>query len=208
MKLLVQDKMTKAFTLLPATLTPGAARQQLPENHYGVITDAQGAPVALVTAHDLQQADQQPAQSLLHTTTHLPPALLLGCKTEMKSLAESETFDWVVEYSVHGAILLDDQGVVGVLPIAAIDEYLGSGEYGLPSKTMAGPSAKLGDSMLGGSHQTPLAVVLCIASVNHIPCGYLNRLTFFDPHHPPPCQNPASAPHTLEFPIGEGAESV
>jgi hypothetical protein len=87
---------------------------------------------------------------------------------------------------------MSDEGVVGVLPVEAVEEYLGSGEYELPTKTM-GPSASAGDTGLGGSHQTPFGMVTCAE------CGFSNTLAFVDEEHLPDCQNPEKPTHTLKL---------
>jgi hypothetical protein len=191
MGILVKERMTTTFDLLPESLTPAEAGSRLTAGNYGVVLDKNGAPAALVVAKDLEQAASHGAPSLLHPSAGLPPTVIVGGEVEMQIFAESGAMT-LFDVGVRGAVVLGDEGVVGVLPVEAVDEYLGSGEYELPTKTM-GPSASVGDTGLGGAHQTPLGRVTCAA------CGFVNTVFFLDKEHLPTCQNPGRPTHTLSL---------
>jgi len=197
MPLLVKERMSKTFVLLEGTLAPSEARKQLSTGGYGIILDPNGMPAVLVVAEDLEQAAERGAPSLLHPFAGLPPTVIVGSDIELQDLIQSGTLT-LFDLGARGAVVLGDKGVVGVLPTEVVDEYLGGGEYELPTRTM-GPSAAIGDTELAGSHQTPLGTVVCVALVDTHPCGYRNKVVFLDEAHMPRCQNPDLPPHTLEI---------
>lgn len=197
MRTLIRERMTDAFVLLPGILKPSEATEQLAAGYYGVILDRDDTPVALIVFEDLKRATTRGAPSLLGPAAGLPPTVIAGGEVQMETLVESGALT-LFDVGAQGAVVLDDEGVVGVLPVEVVEEYLGTGEYELPTKTM-GPSAAIGDTGLGGAHQTPLGSVVCIALVETKRCGYVNKLAFLDEAHMPMCQNPDLSPHKLDI---------
>jgi len=183
--------MTTAFALMAGTVAPAEAREQLAAGNYGVVLDQSGTPMALVVVEDLERAVSRGAPSLLHPSANLPPTVVVGSEVQMQQLVESGAMT-LFDAGAPGAVVLGDEGVIGVLPVEAVDEYLGGGEYELPTRTM-GPSAKAGDTGLGGSHQTPVGKVTCAE------CGFVNTLSFLDEENLPDCQNPEKPTHTLRL---------
>jgi hypothetical protein len=186
---LVKDYMLSTFALLPGSLSPADARASLPADTYGVILDAQGEACGLVTADDLAAVAQRDAPTLLHPAAGLHPVVVIGGAWDMHTLVESDVMP-LFDLGARGAIVLDDAGIVGVLPVAVVDTYLGSGAYELPTTTM-GPSAKGGDASLAGAFQTPRGKLVCAV------CGYSNTVAFFDEEYPPLCQNTEVPEHRL-----------
>jgi hypothetical protein len=210
MKTLVRERTKENFDLVTGTLSPSEARKQLAIGNYGVVLDQDGAPVALVVAEDLEQAANKGMPSLLSSLAGLPATVIVGSEVEMQKLADSEALT-LFDVGARGAVVLDDEGVVGILPVETIDEYLGSGEYKPAPETM-GPSAKAADTGLGGSHQSPSGRVTCAADVvlggdvkldlgkpTCVKCGYTNEIFFLDENNLPACQNPDLPSHTLKL---------
>jgi hypothetical protein len=193
---LVRERTMDAFVLLEGTLSPSEARKRLAPGSYGVVLDKQDNPIALIVVEDLEQAASHDVASLLDSEASLSPAVVVGSEIQMQELVESGAMT-VFDIGAQGAVVLGDEGVVGVLPVEAIEEYLGSGEYKLPTREM-GPSAVSGDANLGGEHQTPLGKMLCTALVDSERCNYINEMVFLDKDHMPICQNPNLPSHTLQ----------
>lgn len=141
-----------------------------PVDGYGVVLDESG-PVALA-------GDQ--------------PAVVLPAGLTLAELAESPLLPVLDAYpELPGFVVVAPDGAVaGVLPVAVLDEYLGSGEY-QPAPSVMGPGGTAGDVDVPGDSRLPRARVRCRD------CGQVNTLTFFDPAHPPSCANPDLATHPL-----------
>jgi hypothetical protein len=192
MNTLVKNRMTASFKRLSDSLTSNEAVAQLAGDAYGIVVDSGGSPVALVSAEDVKQAASQGVALLKDSLANLPPVVVIGSEVTMQALAESSTMT-LFDIGARGAVLLDDANtIVGVLPLDAIDEYLGSGAYELLIKTMGSPS-NVGDANLGGSHQTPVGKVICKA------CSFVNTVTYLDKKRLPACQNPNVPSHTLKL---------
>ena len=153
--------------------------------------------VKAVSPEDLEEAGRHGAPSLLSPLTGLPATLVVGSEVEMQRLADSEALT-LFDIGALGAVVVDDEGVAGILPIEAVDEYLGSGAY-KPAPEVMGPTAKGGDTGLGGKHQTPEGFVICVATVDDALCGHVNKVAFLDKNHLPICQNPNLQSHTLQI---------
>lgn len=91
----------------------------------------------------------------------------------------------LLDLNAEAIVLLDDrQGVGGVLPVAAVQRYLGSGAHA-PEPIEMGPHGSSEDHLVHGRPALPLARVLCRESG----CGLINELSYFDPDRPPYCRN-------------------
>jgi hypothetical protein len=192
MSRLINECMTTAFAVLHGHLTPTQARAQLAAGHYGVVLDEDGMPRALVVTEDLVRAAANEAPALLTSAASLPPTILVGSAVSMQEFVESGPMT-LFNVEAHGAVVMDETGVVGVLPAAVVDAYLGSGEYTPPS-TARGESVRGGTATrLGGAYLTPRGTIICAA------CGFINTVDFLDETHLPLCQNEQQPPHTLQL---------
>lgn len=184
---LVKEETSTAFVLLATELSVAQARKQLKGGQYGIVLDHEQNPIALITIEDL--AD--PAPSLLDAK--LPPAVIVGSDMSIQQLADSDLITFF-DLGTHGAIVLAESGeVAGVLPIEAVDAYLGSGSYESLSGTRIGPSASAADAALGGRIKPPKGKVVCAK------CKYVNTVSYLDEEYLPLCQNPDPSvePHQL-----------
>ena len=132
---------------------------------------------------------------LLHPLAGLAPIVIVGEQIEMQKLVESDSIT-LFNAGARGAIVTDDEGIVGVLPSQIIDDFLGSGESLPPINTM-NYSFLTGDSSLAGRYRTPKGYVQCVAVIDSFPCGYTNNVVFFDASKLPRCKNPSLPEHTL-----------
>lgn len=190
---IIKDYITQDFELLDGTLTPTKAIAQL-KNNYGVVIDENNKPLTLVVAEDLKRAANRGASSLLHPESGLRPTVFVGCEAKMQDLAKPEV-KTLFNLGARGAIALDDEEkVVGVLPVEALNQYLDSTPV---DRTIVelGVSGNAGDTGLAGSHQLPVGTVICAEPG----CGYPNKVPFLDPDYLPTCKNPNPPRHTMRL---------
>jgi hypothetical protein len=187
----VEQYTTKNFYLLPDSLNLKDALVELQVGNYGVVVNELQKPLALVVAEDLEQASIEGAITLIDAMASFPIAVTVGCKVDMQEVVKSELIEVIAE-EARGAIVIDDETIFGILPVEAVGDYLGSGEYQQQGKTM-GDIGAVGDTGLGGRHQPPKCLVKCSE------CGYLNELSFLDRRKLPTCQNPDVPTHKLKL---------
>ncbi|NMF66133.1 hypothetical protein [Brasilonema octagenarum] len=177
---LTQDHMIKDFQLLAGTLSPAEALVEL-VTEYGVVLDEHSKPVALVTADDLEQAANQGISSLLDTKIGFPATIIVGCQV-MQDLVKWEGF--IDRYErIRGVIIIDDNGVFGILAITTVRNYLNTlknRDYELRGDR----SGAAGDSGLPGRHQSSKMVLKCGE------CGFVNELSYIDYKKLHNCKNP------------------
>src|SRR5215475_5369365 len=143
------------FQTLSGMLSPKEAMSQLSGSDYGVILDERKTPVALVTMYHLKLAARRDAPSLLARRSRLPPTVVSGCDIEMNTLVSSRATS-SFSMGAHGVVLVDVNGVVGVLPVDTVDEYVDENKltYGykisVPT-SQGGISGSSGGYMASGS---------------------------------------------------------
>lgn len=189
------EYMSNHFQIIDTNLDLPQAFAELSQETYGVIQDDK-EPCALILIDDLQQAASNGAASIMDLLKTLPPAVIVGCELEMQQLANSNVMT-LFDVGAKGAIVLGNQGVVGVLPVEVIDEFIGSGKY-KPLENVLGDgntTRSATDGILGGSYQTPAGLKICA----YPGCSYSNQLAYFDPDYPPQCKNPHLTPHALQL---------
>ena len=188
---LIKDYITQDFDLLDGNLTPTKAITQL-KNNYGVVVHENNKPITLVVVEDLKRAASCGAFSLLHPKSSLPPTVFVGCEVKMQDLADRAVMT-LFKQGARGAIALDDEEkVVGVLSVEALNQYLDSAPVERTIRELA-LSGAAGDTGLAGSHQLPVGTVICAT------CGYLNKVAFLDPDYLPTCKNPNPPSHTMKL---------
>jgi hypothetical protein len=186
----VRDRMTTDYVLLDAQLPLEAARDQLrgtPE--WGVAIDAAGAPFTLVTAAVLERALQhQPrghtTMSLAAAHSLLPPLVLINVDAPLARVVEQPQMT-VLKHGAVGMVVLDGQGIVGVITRQAVSGYLAR-EYR--------PTGELAGASLPGVIVTPTLKVTCAK------CQFVNELDEIILDSLPQCRNTKapSGPHILE----------
>ena len=179
--------MKKTFDLLPDTLTPAEANAQLKPGNYGVVLNSNGMPMAMIKPDDLSRADSLGAPSLHHPLAGLPPTIIIGSEIEMHILVGSKPFT-LFNIGARGAVVLEDEKVVGVLPVDIVGKYFGRS---LPKSMRM--SASPVDAGLAGPPQPPRGIIICHE------CGFRNEVIFIDENNLPICQNPDKPRHTLEL---------
>lgn len=189
MQVTVGDRMSTQFTLVAGEASLDDTR--MPDGNYVVILDRDGAPVALVLPDQLQDAVARGATKLLDPAAGLPATLVVRRGLELSELVNTPAVLMLRDAAI-GAVVLDDSTdeIVGVLPVGALDTFLGSGEF-TPPPTVLGWSGLSNDPRLPGRIDVPLARVMCST------CGFVNTLEFFDASSPPTCQNPNGMTHSL-----------
>jgi hypothetical protein len=179
--------ITDNFQLLAGTLSPAEALTQLVNYTYGVVLDEHSKPVALVMADDLERAKNQGSSSLLDINVGFPPTIIVGCLVDMQDLVKWESLINSDE-KIRGVIVIDDNTVVGILPVAAIREYLKNRDYQL-----RGNMGCIYDTGLGGDHQPSKLEFMCHE------CHFVNKLSYIDWNNLPICQNPNKQKHELKL---------
>lgn len=203
----VEKYITKNIQFLSGDLSPAEGLAQLQNDCYGVIQDVQGRPIALVIPEDLQKVASEGVPSLLQAKASLPPTIVIGCAVEMQDFADSKAKRVLLrEADARGAVVLNDEGVIGVLPVQAFRDYLKT-EYQLLGGEL-GLSAYITDTELAGSHKQTTWMEICTE------CWYVNEFNekqwtqlkriVQNPDSQvrqqlPNCQNPDQPPHPLKL---------
>jgi hypothetical protein len=172
----VREGKLANFQILSGMLSPKEAMSRLSGSDYGVILDERDTPVALVTMYDLKLADRRDAPSLLARRNRLPPTVVAGCDIEMNDLVGSRATSSFC-MGAYGVVLVGVDGVVGVLPVDAVDEHVE--ENKLTYGYMISAAPEIGATRGGyippgqsGPHTTPLITVVCTK------CSYQNVLAY------------------------------
>jgi hypothetical protein len=191
----IKEYMSKHFQIINTNLDLPQAIEKLSGETYGVIQDDKESQ-ALILIDDLQQAASNGVSSIMDLLKTLPPAIIVGHELEMQQLANSSVMT-LFDVGAKGAIVLGNQGVVGVLPVEIIDEFIGSGKYKPLENVLGDDNTAKGitDGILGGDYQTPAGIKICA----YPGCSHPNVLADFDPDYPPQCKNPHLPPHPLQL---------
>lgn len=191
----IKEYMIKNFKIINTNLALPQAIEELSGETYGVLQDDK-KPLGLILIDDLQQAVSNSVASLLDLLKSLPPSVIVGCEIEMQQLTNSSVMT-LFDVGARGAIVLGNKGVIGVLPIEVIDDFIASGEYKPLENVLGDDNTTRGaaDGILGGDYQTPAGTKVCA----YPGCGYSNILADFDRDYPPQCKNPNLPPHLLKL---------
>lgn len=203
----INKYITTNFQFLSDNLNPAEGLAQLQDDCYGVIQNVQKRPIALVIAEDLQKAASEGVPSLLQTKAILPTTIVVGCAVEMQDFADSKAKRVLLrEADARGAVVLNDEGVIGVLPVQAFRNYL-KREYELLGGEL-GSGSSVGDTILFGPLMPPIYLEICrqcwhINKFNQDEWQQLERLR----HNPDPnlqqqlpmCQNRDVPSHPLKL---------
>ena len=189
-----QDHMTKDFQLLAETLSPAEALELLTVDKYGVVLDEHSKPVALVIADDLKQAAEQGTSSLLDIKVGFPITIfIIGYQLDRQDLINLKSLN--ERYNqIRGVIvlLIDDNIVIGILPITTVCNYLRNDDY----KLRGNPSHALGDSDLAGKFKSSIKY-----RYRCLECDFVNERDYTELDNPPNCLNPNNkTPHKLKLP--------
>ncbi len=203
----VEKYITNNFQFLSGNLSPEEGLAKLQDNCYGVIQDVQGRPIALVIPEDLQKAASERVPSLLQAKAIVPPTIVVGCAVKMQDFANSKAKRVLLRKpNARGAVVLNDEGVIGVLPVQAFRDYLRT-EYQLLGGEL-GLSANITDTELAGSLKQTTWMEICTE------CWYVNEFNekqwtklkriVQNPDSQvrqqlPNCQNPDEPPHPLKL---------
>jgi len=181
--------MTTDYDQLDEQLPLAEAANQLADTaRWGVVSNAAGTQLALVSAASLTRAlhtgeGQQPVGE---ARGHLPPLLLINSDAPLYQVAALPQIVLLTK-GAEGIIVLDGQQVVGVLSAEEMQRYL-EAEYNLFGAPLGGSGS------LPGGISTPTLKVVCAT------CQMENELDEIDLDNLPPCVNiywPAGV-HTLK----------
>ncbi|MGK3206875.1 hypothetical protein [Amycolatopsis sp. MEPSY49] len=163
-----------SFVVLREPASPAEALGLLGDRTYAVLVDESGHVLALGTAADLAEGRA------------LPPGVEIPIGIPLDDVVGGEAVT-LLDLNPHGAVVVRDSEVLGVISTAAIDEAASAGQ--IASRTMGEGT----DSALPGDIRVPTARVSCAWPG----CGHVNTLTFYDPDRPGGCANPDLPAHTI-----------
>jgi hypothetical protein len=179
----VKELMLDRFSLLLTNTSLTDAIRHITADTVGVVVDAGGSPLSIVTVADLSRAARAHAVSLNDPKAELPPAIVVGSGIEMSALAQSSMLQ-LSSLGANGAVVLGGpNSVVGVLSFDTII-----------LRTFATPltMSSVAAGALPGDPTTPQGVVWCRV------CNYPNVINFINYNKMPACTNPAGPTHTLK----------
>ncbi|GJD19199.1 hypothetical protein RIVM261_041550 [Rivularia sp. IAM M-261] len=183
----IKNHINKDFQLLAGTLNSVEAVKLVTDDKYGVILDEHSKPVALVTADDLTQAVSQGISSLLDIRVGFPPTIfIIGYQVDRQDLVNLKSFTERYK-KIKGIIVINNNTVVGILPITAVISNLTNDDYEL-----RGDRGALGDTELPGRHQSSNMTIVCSE------CGFGNQLFYIFNDDLPDCQNPDKPLHKFK----------
>lgn len=116
----LSDLMTQSFFLTRESTSIAEARSELLNHNYLVVTSNEGLPLTVVTIADLAGAHQGDLTAYL---PKLPPTVIIGCDLDVSAIHDAP-MQYLLKEQTRGATLLDDLGIVGVVPVEAIRVYL------------------------------------------------------------------------------------
>ncbi|MGI5499236.1 hypothetical protein [Lentzea sp. CA-135723] len=163
-----------SFAVLRVPVPPAEALGLLGDRTYAVLVDEAGHVLALGTAADLAGGRS------------LPPGVEIPAGISLDDVVGGEAMT-LLDLNPHGAVVVRDRDVLGVISAAMIDEAASSGQ--VASRTMGEGT----DSGLPGDIRVPTARVTCAWPS----CGHVNALTFYDPDRPDDCANPDLPAHAI-----------
>jgi predicted transcriptional regulator len=171
----VRDRMTTDFIQLNINekATDAYASLKNQSDLVGVILD-EGRPITVITHADLEeQQTVSPHKRLSDLKSKLPPGVVVIPDMTLETFVNSSEFT-ALDEGAHGAIVTNQDQVVGILREDAIDDYLAQ-EYENVIRTK-------GDTVLAGSIVTGRVVKYCDEF------GHRNELKNYSRHKVPDCQ--------------------
>ena len=196
--------MERNFTVFESgMLLPEASSelQRLPQS-YAVIIDEVSQPLGLVDSRDLEQALNMSSEvgterTLAEAGVWLPPLLTLPEGVRLRRTAPTFKVPQIAR-AARGVVVLNENGIVGVLPQQSIPAYVRSMGAGTGLRTfsgVSGASSGTGGLRLAGKTDTPPARVVCCL------CNTRNSL-HVQVYPLPWCRNdtrPVPGPHRIDL---------
>ncbi|MFI6924530.1 hypothetical protein ACIBIZ_31625 [Nonomuraea spiralis] len=177
---------TGSFLTAPGDAPPGRVAAALDRHRYVVVLKGDGAGddvVSCLTAGAVVAAAEGGPDAVVRV--HAPPCVVAAERTTFAEFCDGLSVT-LLDLGAEAVVLLDDgRRISGVLPVEAVQRYLGSGAH-VPEPSEMGPHGSSDDHLVHGLPGLPLARVLC----REAGCGLVNSLAYFDPARPPYCRNP------------------
>lgn len=183
---MIGNRMSDGFITLHLEDAVGTAQSVLAENPnlIAVLYD-EDQPVTIVTVEDLERVHAPADRRLVDIAGRLPPGVVALATDKMEHFVHRDEFSTFTA-GARGAMVLDEDRLVGVLTQATItqylrDEFIPAGEMkGLPSDTR----------LPGGIVDKPI-IIYC-EQFNH-----RNELKYYNRRKPPECAVKQPAPHPI-----------
>jgi hypothetical protein len=185
-----ERSLDTSFVHIRSWEDPGQARLRLSGEMFGVVEDASGSPIGVVSGQDLDLMVSRGVSSLEDRDASVSPTVVIGASFDLDALCKSEVSS-LFYGSSKAAVVINDAGIVGIVPAEVVRSYRKAlfGEDAGPSPS--GTGLVFGDQALGGDYQTPTGRGKCRA------CGYPNSVISFNPYRPGKCVNPEPPEHDL-----------
>lgn len=117
----LKELMSEKFSLVGESASIAEARAKLSTDDYLVVTTDEGLPVTVITEADLPATGRGKLKTHIST---LPVTVIMGCDLDISTLTAAPAAKCLLRKGMRGATLLDEQGVVGVLPAKAIRSHI------------------------------------------------------------------------------------
>jgi len=114
----LMDLMTQNFSLIGESQSIAEARSKLTSNDYLVVTTDRGLPLTVITTGDLPNG----TGDLTGHLSKLPPTVIIGCDLDVSTIQQAPTA-YLLRKKTRGAAILDDDGIVGIVPVEAFKPY-------------------------------------------------------------------------------------
>ena len=205
----------REFASISESASPRAAISTLGPREFGVIADAEGLPIGLVSQYDLKRMHDRGLNSLADPSAGLPPTVVAAEEVRLTDLLDIDVLP-VFSIGARGVILVsEDRQAVAVLPIQQIIQYLNDrtdnirseeGESQADTREGSATFRKKFISISWGpaaGHPVPSddgGGILPVIVVRCAQCGQVNRMACLDPDAPPKCESAAQPEHRLKLP--------
>jgi hypothetical protein len=146
----------------------------------GVVFDGE-KPVTIIGPEDLEFPEKPGAGNVADVIAQLPPGIIVPSSLALDAFAGTGVFS-ALTLGAHGAVVIDEEKVVGILPASSVDDALPFITLGDVTRSTTMP-----DSGLAGAILTGKVVLYCEAF------GHRNELAYYNRRHPPQCQ--VTTPH-------------
>ena len=125
-----QNYISDNFQLLPINLNPKQALMLMGKSYYGVICHVVKNQIqeviGLVTKEDLEEAERLNINNLLELKFSLPPTIIINNQPNSEIQVSFPANLQENINNIKGAVVLNNQGVVGIVTASQVHAYLNS----------------------------------------------------------------------------------
>ena len=184
---MIGERVSQNYIVLRLSNAVVVARTKLDENpgSVAIIFDDAHRPVTIVTAADLAGIVVPDDRPLSEIVGQLPPGVVTDVAVAMEDFVDKPEFA-AFGAGARGAMVFDRGRFSGVLPQAAITQYLRD-EY-----TPASDAKRLPSYSRPSGHVINKPIIMYCDEFNH-----RNELNYYDRRKPPQCRVKTPYPHPI-----------